>query len=113
MLRGLRSVKDVVGEGSGLAICFANGSVLHVRDGHILQNGQWIKMDARERNLRLFAKATVKQIFRGEKSLNIRLKGYKILSITSGFLVSKKGRTFDIEDGKKLAEREIYLRDGI
>lgn len=113
MLRGLRWIKEVVSEGSGLAICFANGSVLHARDGNILQNGRWIKMDAHEKNLHLFAKAAVGRATLGENSLNIRLKGRNILSVTSGFLVSKKGRTFDIEGGKKLEEREIYLRDGV
>lgn len=113
MLRGLRSVKDIVVEGSGLAICFANGSVLHARGGHILQDGRWIKMDAHERNLRLFAKATIERANFGKKSLNIHLKGRKILAITSGFLVSRNGRTFDIRGGQKLKEREIYLRDGV
>ena len=112
MLRSLRRVKEIVGEYSGMSICFANGSVLHAREGHILQSGRWIKIDSHKRNLRLFAKAAVKRAALVGDSLNIFLKDRNILSIKSGFLVVN-GRTFDIEGGNRLKERAIYLRDGV
>lgn len=107
-------IKEAVGVNSGLSICFADGAVLHARDGHILQNGNWIKIDSCNRNLRLFAKATVARAVFGKNSLNIHLRDRNAFYISSGFLVVN-GRTFDINvlPGLELRERPIYCRDGV
>ncbi len=105
-------IKEIVQEGSGIAVCFTGGHVLHAREGKILQNCKVIRIDARGKNFRLFAKTKVKGASLRDNSLEIRLKGKDALFISSGFLVAN-GRTFDIEGEQKLKERGIYLRDGV
>lgn len=105
-------INEVVGESSGLAICFDDGSVLHARAGHIFQSGSWVRINSRDRNLRLFTRVMVAKAALDRCALNIYFKNGNSLRIKDGFLVAGSF-TFDVTGGRKLTERETYLPDGV
>lgn len=92
--------KEVVPGVNAFSVCYKDGTVLHVRSGSVsMSRKKYLKVGN-----------AVK-----ESGLPIPLNEKSKVFIQEGFLVTRCGKTFDIDHihFESATERPIYLQDGV